>query len=77
VAGLALLTELAPELFNYAEPVPLAIGIDRQIIELGMDAETTSDVLMWWCGSPRYRTAVANGGQRFNLDGSPQTVANT
>lgn len=75
VAGLALLKELAPDLFDYAAPVPLAIGIDKQIIELGMDRETVGDVLAWWTRTPGYRAAVAGGGPRMSLDGSAFVTA--
>jgi hypothetical protein len=70
VAGIALLVELAPGLLNYDAPVPLAIGIDRQLIELGMSVETVTDVLRWWTRQPAYRAAVAAGRKRQNLDGS-------
>jgi hypothetical protein len=70
VAGLALLVDLAPDLFKYASPVPLAIGIDQQIAELGMERQTVSDVLSWWTRTSGYRAAVVKGGHRFNLDGS-------
>jgi ProQ/FINO family len=70
VAGIALLVELAPELFNYPMPVPLAIGIHREILALGiLDATTVRDVLAWWTAQPAYRTAVAAGRERRNLDG--------
>jgi sRNA-binding protein len=72
---LGLLKAVAPEVFRIL-PVPLAVGIRRQIVELVGNAFSWNDVeavLRRWTERFDYIEAVAAGGQRFNLDG---TVAN-
>jgi hypothetical protein len=39
---------LAPDVFDIERPKPLAIGIDREPIALGMETEAVSDGLHWW-----------------------------
>jgi hypothetical protein len=48
VAALALITGLAPDVFDIERPKPLAIGIDRELVALGMETEAVSDALHWW-----------------------------
>jgi hypothetical protein len=39
---------LPPDLFDIERPKPLAIGIDRELVALGMETEAVSDALHWW-----------------------------
>lgn len=59
--------------------VPLAIGIHRQIrARLGNEVTTRplSAILAWWTKQPDYLEALARGGLRCNLDGSPTVEPN-
>jgi len=70
MANLALLRELAPKVFDPDTPIPLAIGANNQLIELGIAKQAVGGILSWWCGRPEYRAALARGGNRHNIDGS-------
>ena len=70
MANLALLRELAPKVFDPDTPIPLAIGANNQLIELGIAKQTVGGILSWWCSRPEYRAALARGGNRHNIDGS-------
>ena len=65
-----MLRDLAPAVFDPDTPLPLAIGVDRQIVELGLTSKEAGDILRWWTLRHEYRAAVARGGRRHNLDGS-------
>ena len=69
----ALLRELAPAVFC-DPPRPLAIGIDKALIELlagEFDAVTIGRFLRGWTRQSAYRAALAAGGPRYDLDGLP------
>jgi len=68
-ADLTMLRERFPAVFNLEAPVPLALGVDREL-RLLLARKRAGRVLSWWCGHPAYRAAVARGGPRYNLDGS-------
>jgi hypothetical protein len=75
IAGLGLLRELAPDLFDIEHPVPLAIGVTEEIIELGLEAETARDIMQWWGRHPAYRAVVDRPGIiRRHLDGTVQVA---
>ena len=70
---LELLKAVAPEVFCIP-PVPLAVGIRRQVLDLAGDEVSWNDiaaVLRRWTSRYDYIATIAAGGQRFNLDGSP------
>jgi sRNA-binding protein len=69
---LELLKAVTPEVFRIP-PVPLAVGIRRQVLDLAGDEVPWNDiaaVLRRWASRYDYIAAIAAGGQRFNLDGS-------
>ena len=53
---------------------PLAIGIDRTMIEKlpQFDADLIMRALANHCRRPRYIKALAHGGKRYGLDGKPK-----
>jgi ProP effector len=56
-------------------PVPLAIGIDKQIIAAALDdcpADVLHHALHHWTRSDLYLAILAAGGARYGLDGTPQ-----
>jgi len=65
--------ECWPTVFSWP-PMPLAVGIDRQLHpwlgELGASWQTLRRTLMWWTSRPAYWAALARGEIRRNLDGS-------
>ena len=69
---LALLRARWPELFS--APVPLAVGIEREIREGLGEARVPSArlgrALHYWTNGPRYLAAVAAGQRRRHLDGT-------
>jgi sRNA-binding protein len=70
---LELLKAVAPVVFRIP-PVPLAVGIRRQVLDLAGDEYTWNEVaavLRRWTGRYDYVVAIAAGGQRFNIDGTP------
>lgn len=73
---LAELQALAPELWDPDDPVPLAIGIHRQLYPLAerlqMSRRALRKFLSRWTSSEAYQRALAEPGAcRYNLDGSP------
>jgi sRNA-binding protein len=62
-----------PETFS-TPPVPLAVGIRRQIVEVACDDvftwEDVAAVLRLWTRRQDYIEAIARGEPRRNLDGS-------
>jgi hypothetical protein len=70
VADLAHCRERWPVLFDPDHPLPLAIGIHKQLGPV-LGIKRAARLLEWWCRAWRpYGEAVARGGQRYNLDGS-------
>ena len=73
---LAELSAVAPDLWNPETPVPLAIGIHKQLYPIAerMDVSRRSlrKFLSRWTSSRAYQRALSEpGAQRVNLDGSP------
>ena len=70
VADLAHCRERFPVLFDPDHPLPLAIGIHKELGKvLGM--KRAMRLLEWWAREWRpYVAAIAAGGRRYNLDGS-------
>lgn len=70
---LILLRQVFPEAFPIP-PVPLAVGIRRQIVEVACDDtfqwEDVAAVLRQWTRRQDYIEALARGEPRRNLDGS-------
>jgi hypothetical protein len=70
IADLAVCRERYPALFDPDHPLPLAIGIHKQLGPV-LGVKRAKRLLEWWCGEWRpYTDAVARGGKRYNLDGS-------
>jgi hypothetical protein len=69
-ADLAMLREQFPTVFDADHPRPLAIGVREPLAKL-LSHRRAGVLLGWWCRRPEYIAAVAAGGARFNLDGSP------
>ena len=68
-----LLREVFGEVFKLP-PVPLAVGIHRQILDVAgdeIDAAELSRFLRYWCSRWSYLVAVWRGEPCRNLDGSP------
>lgn len=66
-----------PVLFNPLSPVPLAIGIRRDLLKIRPDRVSDRGVrraLRWWCSSPAYLDALARGGRRYGLTGPTEMV---
>jgi sRNA-binding protein len=57
--------------FDFDMPVPLAVGIDKQLMAaLGLSHLQAGVVIRWWVRHPLYAHAVAEEGSvRYNLDG--------
>ena len=71
------LTERWPGVFNVKQPVPLAIGIDGELLA-AMPEITNAQlrrVLAQWCNRPCYLRALIAGGDRHGLEGVQGTVA--
>lgn len=73
---LAELQTLAPRLWNPDEPLPLAIGIHKQLYPVAERMQVSRRFLRRflsrWTASPAYQTAMSEAGAvRVNLDGSP------
>ena len=67
-----LLSNVFPEAFRLP-PVPLAIGIHKQILEVAsedIDPRELGAFLRYWVGRWSYLQAVRRGELRCNLDGS-------
>jgi hypothetical protein len=64
-----------PRAFNPATPLPLAIGVREVITEAAGDRLAADNkiswFLRWWTHRIEYLEAIARGGQRYHLDGSP------
>jgi ProP effector len=60
--------------FSPSAPLPLAIGVREAIAEAAGDrfaADKIGWFLRWWTSRTEYLQAIARGGQRYYLDGSP------
>lgn len=69
--SLAVFAERFPACFTPGKPVPLAIGINKQICAaLTISEQHCRAALARWTSRPSYLHALAAGGARFNLDGS-------
>jgi sRNA-binding protein len=70
---LNLLRQVFPDAFP-VPPVPLAVGIRRQIAEVACDEtfrwEDVAAVIRFWTRRQDYIAAIARGESRRNLDGS-------
>lgn len=65
-----ILTERWPELFG-TKSQPLALGITTRIAaELGFTDREVSKVIAKHCSKPRYITAISEGVQRRDIDGT-------
>ena len=61
-----------PPVFIGPAPLPLQIGIDRDILVLFPEADTAglSRWLKWWTGRPEYQRQLAEGaGRRYDIFG--------
>lgn len=75
---LAKLSEEYPAIFPHPKdgrPVPLAIGIHKQLIpvvtEWGFSAVNLRSALSWYTKQLRYQQAIVHAENRLNLDGTP------
>lgn len=70
-----------PEVFDYDDPKPLAVGIDKQIYkameeateageELDFSRKNMRKVLMEWTNRWKYKNALETYSHRYNLDGT-------
>ena len=61
---------LWPDLFNREAPLPLAIGIHKEIKAMLPEAPTKgiSGFLSWWTARKPYLKAVIKGGPRWQLN---------
>ena len=69
------LRSVAPDLWHDEAPVPLAIGIHKQLYpiaeRLRMSRRALRDFLSRWTAARAYQQALVEpGAKRFNLDGS-------
>jgi sRNA-binding protein len=69
VADLATCRQKFPAVFDADRPLPLAIGIDRDLAAI-LGVKRARFLLAWWTGNAAYVAAVARGGARFRLDGT-------
>ena len=68
----APLVEHWPELFDRENRKPLKIGIMGDLIATERVSKTKLKKAMTaWCRHRKYRTALAEGGARYGLDGQP------
>jgi ProP effector len=66
---LAQCRERFPALFDADHPVPLAIGIHKQMGKV-IGLKRAKRLMGWWTNWKPYIAAIAAGGVRYNLDGS-------
>jgi hypothetical protein len=70
-----MLREKYPAVFKTPPVVPLAYGVDRQIMaEQGLTMAQVRSALGFWINGIRYLTAIARGGSRYSLDGKTDGV---
>jgi len=69
----ALLKQLQQEFPAFRDCLPLAIGIDKQLLARmpGLDRKTMRAALGIHTGSMRYLRAMEKAKVRYNLDGTP------
>ncbi|AOY02003.1 ProQ/FINO family protein [Jeongeupia sp. USM3] len=74
-AAFALLAEHWPAVFDLKQTKPLALDTrDRLKAECeakGLDADKIARAVFLWVRRPAYQAAMAAGGQRYALDGTP------
>lgn len=69
---LAILRAAYPEIFNKKTPVPLKIGIHKNIEEeLQLSPQLVSQALIPWTRHRKYLYALSQGGIRYDLRGRP------
>ena len=76
-AAIALLAELAPACITPAQPKPLAIGIERDLIRLAGAAIEPHELiaaLKRYTTSEAYLQALRPGAQRIGVDGRPAEI---
>jgi sRNA-binding protein len=60
-----------PDLFDKDHPVPLAIGIDREIVlRTGFKPNRVHRFLAYWTHRKRYRWSLEHSEYRLDLDGN-------
>ena len=69
------LRKISPDVWDAASPLPLAIGIHKQIYpvaaRIGMSRKAVRNFLAWWTSSHTYRYALMQPRvERHNLDGT-------
>jgi hypothetical protein len=71
-AALAALRERFPLVFDPANPLPLALGIGKEVrAAASLSWSLCDNVLDHWTGRPAYIAAIAaDGSRRHNLDGT-------
>lgn len=71
--GFVKMQALAPTLFEREAPKPLAIGVGAPLrAALGLSVRQMRGLLAWWTGRYAYQVALAAGGARYALDGTPE-----
>jgi len=67
-----------PLVFNLDEPLPLKIGILKDLIRIticyGFSAMDTRRAIYFWTNRFEYHACVANGEYRFDLDGAHHSL---
>ena len=66
----------APEAFDRDAPRPLALGAFDEVAALDLvdiSGPGLHRFFAWWSTRPAYLRAIAAGGYRFHIDGSPAT----
>ncbi len=75
--GITVLSERYPALFNRNQPVPLAIGIHKPLVEAAREGQLPVSVaairaaMGRWTGSWPYLAIMTEGAVRIDLDGNP------
>lgn len=71
VECLALLAKEYPDLFRPDDPMPLAIGIHADMrADCGLSGAKIRRGLRTWTGSREYLLSLAEGGNRFDINGN-------
>lgn len=70
------LQTLAPQVWNAEQPLPLAVGVHRQLFPLGerhgMSRSAVRRFLTDWTSAEPYQLALAaDGSRRFDANGEP------
>ncbi|MAT66274.1 MAG: hypothetical protein CMN57_11595 [Gammaproteobacteria bacterium] len=72
---LVILQSLSPAVWDHYDPLPLAIGIHKQIYpyltRVPMSRKALRNFLAWWTSSKAYKAALGDpNAHRYNLDGT-------